>query len=178
VTNQPNIEPDFRQKLLYRFGKQAEFTADYSPLYASLFSTIANWLENEADPVVSWLLEASNGRNSFDVPLLLAAGLHRDVLWQVPEVAELAAYYPSVGGERPSTDPHFNTSLRQAILARRLALADFIQTATVQTNETGRGLCWLLPLLYTNWTAVHLVDLGASAGLNLAAEQRSYRLIE
>ena len=178
MTSEPIIEPDFRQKLLYRFGQQAEFTADYSPLYTHLFRTIADWLKTADDPVVTWLLEAGMGRNSFDIPLLLAAGLHRDVLLHVPEVAGLAAYYPSVGGERPAGDPHFPTSLRQAILTRGIALAGFIQTATVQTNETGRGLCWLLPLLYTNWSAVHLVDLGASAGLNLAADQRAYRLIE
>jgi hypothetical protein len=178
VTNEPSIEPDFQQKLLYRFDQQAEFTADYSPLYTQLFRTIANWLKKADDPVVTWLLAAAKGRNSFDIPLLLAAGLHRDVLLRVPEVAGLAAYYPSVGGERSGSDPDFPISLRQAIITRSMALADFIRTATVQTNETGRGLCWLLPLLYTNWPAVHLVDLGASAGLNLAADQRAYRLLE
>ena len=176
MTDYPDNQPDFRQKLLYRFRKQAEFAADYSPLYAHFFSIITDWLEAADDPVVAWLLEASSSRNSFDIPLLLAAGLHRDVLLHLPETIELAAYYPSVGGRKPFTDSDFSSTLRQVILARRPTLADFIQMATVQTNETGRGLCWLLPLLYTNWTAVHLVDLGASAGLNLAADQRSYRL--
>ncbi|MFQ5436798.1 MAG: DUF2332 family protein, partial [Anaerolineae bacterium] len=64
-----------------------------------------------------------------------------------------------------------------AIWARRAALAPFLQTATVQTNETGRGLAWLLPLLYTGWEGAHLVDLGASAGLNLAADGRHYQLV-
>ncbi|MCB8943398.1 MAG: DUF2332 domain-containing protein [Ardenticatenaceae bacterium] len=173
------LEPDFRQKLTYRFRKQEEFAADYSPLYSRFFSTVANWLADDTDDqVTDWLFAASNGRSAFDIPLLLAAGLHRDILLQVPEVAELAAYYPSAGGERPFTDPHFATALRQAILMRRDALAAFIQAATVQTNETGRGLCWLLPLHYSRWTAVHLVDLGASAGLNLAANLRAYRLVD
>jgi hypothetical protein len=178
VSKQSIIVPEFRQKLLYRFSKQAEFTADYSPLYTHLFHSITNWLETADDPVVTWLLKASKGRDSFDIPLLLAAGLHRDVLLHVPEVARLAAYYPSVGGERSAADPQFSASLYEAILARRNALTEYIQTATVQTNETGRGLCWLLPLLYTNWPAIHLLDLGASAGLNLAADQRAYRLID
>ena len=110
----PAAEPDFRQKLLYRFRKQEEFTADYSRLYTRFFGTVADWLEkDESDSVVDWLLTASNGRNAFDIPLLLAAGLHRDVLLQEPGVQELAAFYPSVGGERPSTDPHFATALRR-----------------------------------------------------------------
>ena len=54
-------------------------------------------------------------------------------------------------------------------------LAHFIQTANVQTNETARGMIWLLPLQAWHVPAVHLVDLGAGAGLNLVAEQRNYR---
>ncbi|MCB9446658.1 MAG: DUF2332 domain-containing protein, partial [Ardenticatenaceae bacterium] len=90
--------------------------------------------------------------------------------------AELAQYYPSVGGQRDFNNAQLPHILRQTILARRDALAPFVQTATVQTNETARGVCWLLPLLYTSWDAVHLVDLGASAGLNLVAEARNYRI--
>ncbi len=168
---------DFRAKLTHRFRKQQEFATDYAPLYARLFELLGDWFEADGpDPVVDWLLAVSKERQTLDITLLLLAGLHRDVLNGVPEVAELARYYPTVGGERPFSHPHLPHTLRQAILARRDALAPFIQTATVQTNATSRGVAWLLPLLYTGWEAVHLVDLGASAGLNLAAEMRNYRL--
>jgi hypothetical protein len=93
-------------------------------------------------------------------------------------VAELGRFFPSVGGDSPLESPDFGPALRHAILARRDDLAAFIQHGTVQTNETGRGLCWLLPLLSTGWPEVRLVDLGASAGLKLVAEQRAYRLVE
>ena len=46
----------------------------------------------------------------------------------------------------------------------------------MQTNEGARGLCWLLPATYTGWKSAHLVELGASAGLNLAADGRRYEL--
>ena len=174
-----SVEPDFQQKLIYRFRKQETFAVDYSPLYSHFFGTIAKWLAADGDdPLVNWLILASNGRKAFDIPLLLAAALHRDILLKEPGVAELAPYYPNVGGQRPFTDPHFPIALRQAILSRRQAFTTFIQSATVQTNETGRGLCWLLPLHYTQWTAVHLIDLGASAGLNLTADHRAYRLVD
>ncbi len=169
---------DFRAKLAHRFRDQEEFSRSYSPLYARLFGLLADWLAEPAGNLVAdWLVTAANGRNPFDITLLLLAGLHRELLLQHPDVAGLAAFYPSVGGERPATDPALAAHLQQAILARRTALTPFIKTATVQTNETGRGLAWLLPLLYTGWESVHLVDLGASAGLNLAAERRSYRLV-
>jgi hypothetical protein len=114
-------------------------------------------LEGDADdPLVAWLLQTGQGRSSLDVTLLLAAGLHRHILASDRAVS----------------------ALRQAILARQESLATFIRAASVQTNETARGLAWLLPLLFTPWPAVHLVDLGASAGLNLAADQRAYRLLD
>ena len=168
---------DFRTKLAHRFHKQQEFADGYSPLYAQLFRFLADWLEaGDDDPLIEWLLEVSNGRATLDITLLLLAGLHRDILNQEPEAVELAQYYPSVGGQRDFNDAQLPQILHQTIMARREQLAPFIQTATVQTNETARGVCWLLPLLYTGWDAVHLIDLGASAGLNLLAEARNYRI--
>lgn len=165
-------------RLTRRFRKQQEFAAGYSPLYSRLFGVLADWLAvgQGCDPLVDWLLKAAATRPSFDVPLLLLAGLHRDILTGVPEVQALARYYHTVGGTRLAQDPDLAKALRQAILARQNVLADFLRTATVQTNETARGLCWLLPVLYPGWRAIHLVDLGASAGLNLVADLRNYRL--
>ncbi len=172
---------DRLERLAYRFRRQESFAAGYSPLYRRLFAAVSSWLEApqaQSDPLVDWLLQASQGRRSLDVTLLLAAGLHRDVLAGEPAVAALGRYYPTAGGTKAADDPQFASALRQAILARRRPLGDFIRTANVQTNETGRGLCWLLPLLAIDWPAIHLVDLGASAGLNLVAERRAFRLVD
>jgi hypothetical protein len=163
--------------LLAAFRDQKRFAAGYSPLYAYLFGLTADWLAGEAtDPVVEWLVEASAGRRPFDVTLLLPAGLHRDVLAGEPAAAELARYYPTAGG-RPGALPPAAV-VRAAILARREALAAFIGRAAVQTNETGRGLAWALPVACLGWPVVHLVELGASAGLNLLADRRVYRLAD
>jgi hypothetical protein len=146
-------------------------------LYARLFGVLADWLSlGGDDSLVDWLLQAAASRSSFDVPLLLLAGLHRDILNGLAETAALAQYYPTACGNRLADEPELAVVLREAILARQDQLAEFLRTATVQTNETGRGLCWLLPVLYPGWRAVHLVDLGASAGLNLVADHRNYRL--
>lgn len=169
------------QRLAGRFRQNEEFMADYSPLYACLFGLVADWLESpEAvdDPLATWLVDTGHDYPSLDVSLLLAAGLHRDVLAGGETATGLAQYYPTVGGERPPDDPAFENVLRAAILSRRSYLKSFIQEASVQTNETGRGLCWLFPVITTGWEKVQLVDLGASAGLNLLAERRSYRLVE
>jgi hypothetical protein len=64
------------------------------------------------------------------------------------------------------------------MMARRDTLAEFIRVGKVQTNETGRGLCWVLPSMMTGWSAIHVVDLGAGAGLNLLADRRSFQLLD
>ncbi len=190
----------FYDRLQHRFRYQQEFARDYSPLYSAVYGVVADWFDADSDDaVVKWLLGAGNGRSTFDVPLLLLAGLHRDVLMGVSAAADLARFYPSVGGvasadhlfgfdvydesvpnmagyRKPSS--RLQTALRTAILARRDVLQQFMQTSTVQTNETGRGIVWLLPLMLSNWEAVQLVDLGASAGLNLIADQRSFEFFD
>ena len=179
-------------QLTHRFRQQQQFSEDYSPLYAALFGTVANWLTFfPQDPAVKWLLEATRNRAAFDVTNLLAAGLHYEALRKSNEVSALAAYFPSVGGdaspqflyeastrETRAVSQHFVQALHRAILARRSALGTFIQSNTVQTNETGRGISWLLPSCLARWKGVHLVDLGASAGLNLIAEQRVFQFID
>ncbi|NLX17803.1 MAG: DUF2332 domain-containing protein [Desulfobulbus sp.] len=169
---------DTQSRLARRFRLQHAFTAGYSPLYARLFGIIADWLveKDGGDPLIKWLTEAATRRSTFDVTLLLLAGLHRDILAGCPDVAALAEYYPTVGGTRSCQDEEIALCLRQALASRQEALTAFLRTARVQTNESARGICWLLPLCYPGWQAVHLVELGAGAGLNLVADQRRYCL--
>lgn len=168
---------EFVIRLQRRFQAQVTFAAAYSPLYARFFAVCAEWLNHPDDGVARWLVQTGQMRNPFDVPLLLAAAIHRDVLVDEPAAYSLAAYYPTAGGTLPPEDGTLPALWHDLILARAEAYTPFIQTATVQTNETGRGLAWLWPLLHTGWREINLVDLGASAGLNLVAEQRAYRLL-
>ena len=178
-----DLEPSGRNeeqhhRLQRRFRKQQTFTEGYSPLYSRMLGLLADWLSaGQGDELSRWLLAVAARRASFDVPLLLLAGLHREVLAGNPQVQALARFFPSVGGSHVADSEDLGDSLRQAVLALRTELAAFVAVATVQTNETGRGLCWLLPTLYPGWPAMHLVELGASAGLNLAADLRHYRLL-
>ncbi len=179
--------PSFRARVLHHTRQQVVFAREYAPLYARLFRTLAGWLARpagqvptEAQAVVAWLLATGRERDAFSVPVLLLAGLHREVLAANPAVAGLAPYYPTVS-DRPrdpgvEADATWEPRVWGAILACRERLTPFVRSATVQTNETSRGLAWLLPALVARWTAVHLVDLGASAGLNLMADARHYRL--
>ena len=179
-------------ELTRRFRQQQQFSTGYSPLYAALFGILARWLaQRPEDPVVRWLLQASADRPAFDVTNLLAAALHYEVLAGHTAVSDLAGYYPSTAEAQPAgplinagdyeadiASDRFARALRQTILARKPALTAFLQTKSVQTNETGRGIAWLLPVCLAGWNKIHLLDLGASAGLNLIAEQRSYQFVD
>jgi hypothetical protein len=176
-------------RLIAKFAEQQSFAAGYSPLYARLFELVARWLDDPADPLAAWLVGVGEGRRPLDVTLLLPAALHREMLLGEAAVAGLARYFPTVGGDLPPDDPKLERVLREAILGRQEVIGEFIRSAGVQTNETGRGVAWLLPLLLCQDLrssegtkvlagAIHLIDLGASAGLNLLAEQRAYRLVD
>ncbi|MGI6657354.1 MAG: DUF2332 family protein [Desulfobulbus sp.] len=165
-----------RQRLVHRFARQREFAAATSPLSARLLDILGGWLARDDDPLADWLLNASAGRPSFELPLLLLAGLHRAVLLGRPGTQELAAYFPSAGGGSNPEKAEMAAALRTALVACGDELACFLATAMVQTNESARGLCWRVPVLYPGWEAIHLVELGAGAGLNLVADRRPYQL--
>jgi hypothetical protein len=142
MTEQPLID-DFPLRLSRRFRRQQAFAAGYAPLSSRVCGLLADWLEVGADrdPVAAWLLAAGRGRASFDVPLLLLAGLHREVLAGEPAVVELARYYPSAGGALDPAGAGFAAALRAALLALRPQLAAFLQQASVQTNEVVSAGC-------------------------------------
>ncbi len=169
------------ESLAYRFRRQQEFSLTSSPLAACLCGLCAQALESYqlgpremAPSMASCLLEVSEGVSAFAVPMLFLAALHREILRHNPAFAALAVYYPTVGGTRPPAARELAPLLQEIVLSQRSLLAHFIQSRTVQTNETARGVCWLLPALYVPWPAVAVIDLGCSAGLNLLADQYRY----
>lgn len=169
-----------RSDLLSMFRQQAQFATGYSPLYAMLFSIVGDWLEfNSRDPLVDWLLNSAQGRRPLDVTLLLVAGVHKQVLAGEPAADGVATAFPTVGGAVPTSETgrrQLASDLYDVIEAQTGPLGRFLKMGTVQTNETARGLAWLLPVSWTGWREIHLAELGASAGLNLVAEQRGYRV--
>jgi hypothetical protein len=142
-----------------------------SPMYGELERRIADDVETGGP---SWdLLAAQADAPTGDAVMLrLLGGAHRMVL--AGTAPELAAHYPSVGGDGDADAawPH----LRALFERRPPELLDAL-TRPPQTNEVGRSAA-LVPGFLTvardTGLPLRLLELGASAGLNLRADRYWY----
>ncbi len=168
--------------LIHQFSRQASFAgSSKSFLYQRLFEILGDWLKDHPDDEISeWLQLQRDRRSEFETSVLLVAAIHREILLDSPGTEKLRDYYPSVGGLKPPTDDDLPSIFLDTVRIKKASqsFCEFMKKANVQTNETGRGIFWLLPVALSGWKEIHLVDLGASAGLNLLANQRKYTLVD
>ncbi|MBL9099360.1 MAG: DUF2332 family protein [Myxococcales bacterium] len=164
--------------------RQAGFARGYSPLYAAILDALAGWLAPEqADgpqaAVRTRFLAFAGGQawdNDLEPILKLAAALHSFVLAGDPRVQSLRAYYLTVTPDGVVPGEGFAGDFSRALDALGDELVQAARAWQIQTNETGRGVVWLLPAALLQVEAAYLVELGASAGLNLYADQRRFDL--
>ena len=146
------------------------------PAYGRLLRCILERISGPArDTAFRNRLEAAWNGRSFEAyyarPLLLLASLRADVLSDGRDHPLWAAI-----GEGES-DPAAVTpeAVKDALNERRLGVWMSLRTRSVQTNEVSRGVTWQLPAALAGagdgGRRVTLVDVGASAGLNLVADR-------
>lgn len=136
----------------------------YTPLYARLASAAA-----EDPELLALLAKAAPGQQR---PVLFLAAVH-DLVLAEPD-ASLARFYPSVTGSAvPDDDPV--PELRRFCADRHDALADRIANRSTQTNEVNRSVALRAALgaavADVPDRPLALLELGASAGLNLAFDR-------
>jgi hypothetical protein len=134
-----------------------------SPLYTHLMEVMA------ADEN---LMAVLNGIENRPQPNVLLAGI-QSLLMRDP-TEPLAGFYPNLVDD-PAPVAEVENPFREFVLGHHEELAEIGRTRHTQTNEAGRCSALLPAIWETGLGRFHLIDLGASAGLNLALDRYRYR---
>jgi hypothetical protein len=144
-----------------------------SPFTARLLELAAERLD-ETGPVGRAILRWPGDPKADARALRLAAALHALVLSGVSP--ELAAVYP--GGAHSENPAALGPALARAFETHGAVIADFLAHPP-QTNEVGRSgvlLCGFLCVAAETGLPLRLLEIGASAGLNLLWDAYAYDL--
>lgn len=159
--------------LAVRFREQAaQCRVHGSPLTATLLEGAAGELDAPG-PVRDLLGPLADDPPGSVASLRFAGALHRRVLERAAPA--LALHYPSVGG---TAGPEGAWEAAREVVRTHDRLPELVR-APVQTNEVGRCAALyggLLHAVAATGLPVRLLELGASAGLNLRPEAVAYEL--
>lgn len=161
-----------RSSLADVFAEQARACeALGSPLYASLLGHCVEDID-AGGPIVSVLAGHEQDPGPSALALRLLGSVHRLVLDGA--LPELAAHYPSVGGDG---DPEAAWRALHRALGTHAGSISPLMGQPPQTNEVGRSGALIGGLLHVAarfGQPVDLHEIGASAGLNLLADRFCY----
>jgi hypothetical protein len=137
--------------------------------YARALALLPRVLEGPARRLLAAAWEHRTFHAWYDRPLLLLAALRHDVL-ETGEAHPLRAGF----GPEARAEAVTEEALRAALAASRERVWAALAERSVQTNETSRAVAWLWPAALAGAShggrVLALADLGASAGLNLVAD--------
>jgi hypothetical protein len=159
----PVDRPRDRTAWQVRAAAQACATME-SPLYGHLLEQAAGDCEAEGPTWEVLSSQAAPGRADA-LALRFMAAVHRLVL--LGQAPELAAYYPSAGGSG-SLDGAWD-AFRHTVAANIDALRSLVELPC-QTNEVGLAVGFL-EVMHQTGLPLRLLEVGASAGLNLRCDQ-------
>lgn len=142
-------------------ARQRAFLAQRCPPYARLLDLLPELLP---EPLLAAAWKDRSFSAWYERPLLLLACLRDDALEEGPAHPLFAAVGPDARAEAADAG-----RLREALSADR-PLWTKLAVRHVQTNETSRSVAWMWVAHLWGRGPLSLVDMGASAGLNLIAD--------
>jgi hypothetical protein len=163
--------------LISDFGRQVEVLGDRVPAYQRVLARVAELL---SDPQAGVPLGAAFSRAwsrrhfsaFYERPLLLLAALRYDALLDGDGAAH--PLWRAIGEVEPDETAVTREAVAESLASNRLGFWLTLRTRRVQTNEVSRAVTWLWPMALAGAAdgkrPLALVDVGASAGLNLIAD--------
>lgn len=149
---------------------QRDFLAERAPVYGRLLELLGDRLEGELGRRLASAWAEREFVAFYDRPLLLLASLRDDALRE----GSSHPLYAALVEDPPRVEAVTEGALAAATTEERELLWRTVARRWVQTNETSRAIAWLWPAHLMSEAGVErplaLVDLGASAGLNLVAD--------
>ena len=134
-----------------------------SPLYAKLVEVVAE------DPE---LLRVMNRIRHLPPPNLMFGAVQ--YMLMDGDDGDLAAHYRSIVDD-PAPHEGVGPKFRSFVLAHEEEIVEIGNTRYTQTNECRRCVALLPMVTMAEFRAFHLIDVGASAGLNLGLDRYGYR---
>jgi hypothetical protein len=151
-------------------AQQRTFLRERTPAYATLLDHLRNELAGSFGDDLARVWQDRAFIAWYDRPLLLLASLRYEALCEGAE----HPLWSSIGDPGERTREPTADEVRAAVQPGSARFWDSLARRSVQTNETTRAVAWLWPACLIGnvdaRTALHLVDVGTSAGLNLVAD--------
>src|SRR5689334_10078980 len=149
---------------------QATFLKDREPVYERMLALFAEAIRGEFGARLGTLWAGRTFNSRYERPLLLLAAIRYDALCE-------GANHP-LRGPLSEGSAHLDSVTPDAFIAAlsptRTRVEHVLRERVVQTNETTRAVVWLWPAHLLSSAgerrSIAVVDLGASAGLNLVGD--------